>query len=174
MERLYIKNFGPIQEAEITIHKITVLIGEQGSGKSTIAKLYALFTWLEKSLARHSVTEKYLKLYSRFRKTFCTYNRLDGYFNEATELRFEGLHYIFAYDQNGLQISEIKRDDESFTLSKVMYVPAERIVLGCVDHPSNMRGLGDSMKTFSDEYESAKNKLKRLLKNAMASLSNKR
>ena len=84
MEKLYIKKFGPIHEAEISINKTTVLIGEQGSGKSTIAKLYALFTWLEKALARHSITEKYLKQYSRFRKTYCAYNHMDGYFTECT------------------------------------------------------------------------------------------
>lgn len=36
-EELYIEHFGPIIEARVSINKITVLIGRQGSGKSTIA-----------------------------------------------------------------------------------------------------------------------------------------
>ena len=32
------------------IDKYTVLIGGQGTGKSTVAKLFSLFTWLEKAL----------------------------------------------------------------------------------------------------------------------------
>ena len=32
-EELYICNFGPIKEATVTIRKMTVTIGEQGSGK---------------------------------------------------------------------------------------------------------------------------------------------
>lgn len=45
-EELYIEHFGPIIEARVSINKITVLIGQQGSGKSTIAKLYSLFVWM--------------------------------------------------------------------------------------------------------------------------------
>lgn len=160
MEKLNIKSFGPIREAEISINKITVLIGEQGSGKSTIAKLYALFTWLEKALARRSITEKYLKQYFRFRKTYCAYYHMDGYFTDCTELRFEGLHYIFEYREDELNVEKNKRVDDSYFMSKVMYVPAERIILGCVDHPSGLKGLGESMKSFSEEYDIAKRELK--------------
>ena len=59
-EALYIEHFGPIIEARVPINKITVLIGRQGSGKSTIAELYSLFVWMEKSLMRHSLTKKYI------------------------------------------------------------------------------------------------------------------
>lgn len=59
-EELYIEHFGPIIEARVPINKITVLIDRQGSGKSTIAKLYSLFVWMEKSLMRHSLTKKYI------------------------------------------------------------------------------------------------------------------
>ena len=42
-ERLIVKNFGPIQEADLDLRKVTVLIGEQASGKSVLAKLVATF-----------------------------------------------------------------------------------------------------------------------------------
>jgi ABC-type lipoprotein export system ATPase subunit len=38
LEKLYIENFGPIKKCEIEIKHFMVLIGEQASGKSTIAK----------------------------------------------------------------------------------------------------------------------------------------
>jgi AAA15 family ATPase/GTPase len=41
-EKLVVKNFGPIKEAELEIKKVTVFIGPQGSGKSTLAKLVAI------------------------------------------------------------------------------------------------------------------------------------
>jgi len=41
-EKLIIKNFGPIKSAEIELKRFTVLIGEQATGKSTIAKLLAV------------------------------------------------------------------------------------------------------------------------------------
>ena len=49
---LTVYQFGPISEADVVFDKYTVLIGKQGSGKSTIAKLYSMFTWLVKGLAR--------------------------------------------------------------------------------------------------------------------------
>lgn len=39
MEKLKVKNFGPISNLDIELKRINVFIGEQGSGKSTIAKL---------------------------------------------------------------------------------------------------------------------------------------
>ncbi len=41
-EKLIIKNFGPIQSVELELGKITILIGEQASGKSTVAKVLAI------------------------------------------------------------------------------------------------------------------------------------
>ena len=41
-ERLIIKNFGPIKEADLTFGRFNVLIGEQATGKSTVAKLLAV------------------------------------------------------------------------------------------------------------------------------------
>jgi AAA15 family ATPase/GTPase len=43
MEKIIIKGFGPIKDAEIEVKKLLVLIGEQASGKSTIAKLIYFF-----------------------------------------------------------------------------------------------------------------------------------
>ena len=49
MSRIKIKNFGPVREGGqtndgwIDIKKVTVFIGNQGSGKSTVAKLLWYF-----------------------------------------------------------------------------------------------------------------------------------
>jgi AAA domain, putative AbiEii toxin, Type IV TA system len=41
-EKLIVKNFGPIKDAELELKKVTVFIGPQGSGKSALAKLLAI------------------------------------------------------------------------------------------------------------------------------------
>lgn len=120
---------------------MTVTIGEQGSGKSPVAKLYSLFSWLEKALMRHSLTAQYIMRYSRFRKTYAAYNHLDSYFRPETKLRFKGFHYLFEYLGEQLHIMEINPEKTFFSISKVMYVPAERNILGSVDHPSQLKGL---------------------------------
>jgi predicted ATPase len=42
-EQLIVKNFGPIKDATVDFKRVTVFIGPTGGGKSTLAKLAALF-----------------------------------------------------------------------------------------------------------------------------------
>lgn len=49
MERIIIKNFGGLEEVDITLEKINVFIGKQASGKSVTIKLICYF----KSLFRN-------------------------------------------------------------------------------------------------------------------------
>ncbi len=53
MQKIIIKKFGAVKDAEIEINKILVLIGEQASGKSTIAKLIYFFKSLRDELFNH-------------------------------------------------------------------------------------------------------------------------
>jgi predicted ATPase len=50
MQKIIIKNFGPVKNAEIEIKKVLILIGEQASGKSTIAKLIYFFKTLKEDI----------------------------------------------------------------------------------------------------------------------------
>ena len=42
-EQLVVKNFGPIKDATVDFKRVTVFIGPTGGGKSTLAKLAAVF-----------------------------------------------------------------------------------------------------------------------------------
>ena len=53
MQKIIIKNFGPVKDAEIEIKKVLILIGEQASGKSTIAKLIYFFKGVPSYLRDH-------------------------------------------------------------------------------------------------------------------------
>jgi len=50
MQKIQVKNFGPIEYAEIEIKNMVVLIGEQASGKSTISKIIYFFKSLKEDL----------------------------------------------------------------------------------------------------------------------------
>ena len=62
MSKIKIKNFGPIREGFVDndgwmdVNKVTVLIGDQGSGKSTVAKLISVFSWIEKNIVRNTIS----------------------------------------------------------------------------------------------------------------------
>ncbi len=156
---LDIEHFGPIEKMQIVFNKYTIFIGRQGSGKSTIAKLYSMFTWMEKALARHIVTDKYLISYSRFQKKYCAYHRLENYFKEDTYIKFQGLHYNFIFKSGQFSV-ETKAIREDYHVAKVMYVPAERNFLSTIDNTSKLKDLPQSLQTFLEEFENAKESLK--------------
>ena len=58
-EKLTVKNFGPIKNAELELKKVTIFIGPQGSGKSTLAKLVAICKDGERSFLRSEVPVSY-------------------------------------------------------------------------------------------------------------------
>ncbi len=58
MQKIIIKNFGAIEYAEIEIKKVLVLIGEQASGKSTIAKLIYFFKTLRDDVFNYIYQDK--------------------------------------------------------------------------------------------------------------------
>ena len=53
MQKLTIKNFGPIQQAEIKIKDVLIFIGPQASGKSTLSKAIYSFKSLRDDLFRY-------------------------------------------------------------------------------------------------------------------------
>jgi predicted ATPase len=52
MQRIEVKNFGPLKDVSIDITNIVVLIGESASGKSTLAKLVYFFNNLKDEIYR--------------------------------------------------------------------------------------------------------------------------
>ncbi len=58
MQKIIIKNFGAVKYAEIEIKKVLVLIGEQASGKSTIAKLIYFFKTLRDDVFKKIYRDK--------------------------------------------------------------------------------------------------------------------
>lgn len=44
MKKLFVKNFGPVKNAEMELRNVNLLIGQQSIGKSVIAKLITIFT----------------------------------------------------------------------------------------------------------------------------------
>jgi predicted ATPase len=51
-ERLVIRNFGPVQEADVEIKDLTVFVGPQATGKSITAQLLYFMRGIEDLLGR--------------------------------------------------------------------------------------------------------------------------
>ena len=91
----------------IDIEKVTVFTGNQGSGKSTVAKLVSTFTWMEKVLTRGDFKEKEFTA-AKFKNKYCGYHRISNYFiKERTEISTKGIP-ISTYTRQGELIIEKK------------------------------------------------------------------
>lgn len=165
MTRLKIKNVGPIKEGYkesdgyIDIKKLTLFIGNQGTGKSTIAKIYSTMSWIEKALVRGDFTSKYLIGYNRFKKQF-EFQRINNYFNDHSEVHYIGDYYSIMYKEGKLSTEELSTTKGEYKYPKIMYIPAERNLLSTVDRIDTIKRLPPSLYTFVEEYEDAKKNIK--------------
>lgn len=156
MRKLLVKDFGPIRNdegIELVISPVTVLIGEQGTGKSTIVKLISEFTWLEKSIERGVFSKKQVVQYNRFKKIHCTYHGIQNYFTNNTYIRFIGDKYLFEYKDGHLTIDDNK--EGGYLRPQVMYFPAERNLVSAIESADKIKRLPGSVATLLDEYNRA-------------------
>lgn len=168
MSRIKIKNFGPIKngcesnEGWIDIKKVTCFIGNQGSGKSTIAKLISTFSWIEKALVRGDYNKKWFKRQNKLKNQYLKYHRLENYFKvngvEKTVIEYEGDAYSIIYENGSLVISEVQ--NKEYPLPQIMYVPAERNFITYVKTPTELKLSSESLKEFLTEFDNAKNEMK--------------
>ena len=167
MSRIKVKHFGPVKEGLsenngwMDICKVTVFIGNQGSGKSTIAKLVSIFSWIEKVLTRGDFNEKEFTA-TNFRNKYCGFHRITSYFQkDRTEVYYEGESYKFSYTIKGeFLIEKIQNGLSVYPLPQIMYVPAERNFISMVNKPNLIKQLPDGLLTFLTEYDNAKKEIK--------------
>ena len=168
MSRIKIKNFGPIKngceanEGWIDIKKVTCFIGNQGSGKSTVAKLISTFTWIEKALVRGDYNKKWFERKNKLKNQYLNYHRLENYFKvngaEKTVIEYEGDAFSIVFENGSLVISEVQ--NKEYPLPQIMYVPAERNFITYVKTPKELKLSSESLKEFLTEFDNAKNEMK--------------
>lgn len=168
MSRIKIKNFGPIKngceanEGWIDIKKVTCFIGNQGSGKSTVAKLISTFTWIEKALVRGDYNKKWFERKNKLKNQYLNYHRLENYFKvngaENTVIEYDGDAFSIVFENGSLVISEVQ--NKEYPLPQIMYVPAERNFITYVKTPKELKLSSESLKEFLTEFDNAKNEMK--------------
>ncbi len=89
-EKLIVKNFGPIKEAELELGKVTVFIGEQASGKSVLAKLVAIC--------------KMINVISLPEEKYFTDSNIFNFINEHSFVKFTSKNYEWLYSKDGMKL----------------------------------------------------------------------
>lgn len=157
-------NFGPIKEGYtgddgwIEVKKVTVFIGDQGSGKSTVAKLISTLTWLEKSMNRGD-TDKVKTTFAKFKELF-EYHKINNYFTQNTYIEYLGERYHIVFDSKKEKISISADNKNNYIVPQIMYIPAERNFLSTISDAYNVKGLSDNVFTFAEELKKAQKELK--------------
>lgn len=168
MSRIRIKNFGPIKEGLldndgwIDIKKVTLFIGNQGSGKSTVTKLISTFTWIEKALVRGDYDKKWFQRKNKLKNQHLTYHRIENYLKPHTKIEYNGDAYTIKYENGTLSIDAT--NNRKYPLPQIMYVPAERNFIANVKTPKALKLTSDSLVEFVTEFDNAKTEMKGALK----------
>lgn len=168
MSRIKIKNFGPIKEGFnenggwMDINKVTVLIGDQGSGKSTVAKLVSIFSWIEKDLFRSDGSTRRFRKQERIFKKYLEYHRINSYLKPETEIEYEGEAYYMTY-KYGHNLEIQKTNERAYLLPKITYYPAERNFVSSVKKSKgslNLKLWSQSLQEFKETFQEAKENFK--------------
>lgn len=152
MDRIEIRNIGPIKEVNFELNKINVLMGPQSSGKSTIAKLISFCQWAEKRYLldgefKYDVREQLLD-----------FHRLsDNYFSENSIFIYESDFITISYKGKKLKESfKKKRTSKIYKKSKNIYIPSERNFVSVIPNLSKYKETNDNIMSFVYDWFTAK------------------
>lgn len=161
---LKIKNFGPISDGFsnpgtddfFLLSRCTVFIGEQGTGKSTVAKIASTFLWLEKDFIQKQTdfnifsTNDFIQL--------CKNQKIHTYFSTNTYLCYKSSIFTFEYKNSTFSIMKTG-DFFHYEGRKIMYIPSERNFVSVIDEADSISGLPYSLKNTIEEFRKASYKI---------------
>ncbi|MDE5711923.1 ATP-binding protein [uncultured Bacteroides sp.] len=160
MKRLLIKNFGPIEDAHLTLGQVNIITGMQSSGKSCVLKTACYCSWVEKRL---ELTQKVngLGKGSTFIDVMADYYKMNGYVQDDTYIEYETRHMKFSYDHSSKTFKmnwKSKRWD--YRRPKVSYIPTDRNLVAAIPGWS-LLSMDGNMIEFMSDWDKARRFVKR-------------
>lgn len=151
--KLIIRNFGAIKSANIRLKDYNIFIGEQGSGKSTIAKLITIF----EGYTINRILDFQQSLLSLFEE-----HNIASYFNENSYIQYTWEGGIIDYENNQFAYEVPTANQESSPVAN-LYIPAERFFVSTFSRSLatlvlNKAPIPNTLLNFASIYEKAKKK----------------
>ena len=163
-QKIKIENFGPIistGEKPLDIKRCTVLIGDQGTGKSTIVKLFSTLTWLEKAILAKRIYKTSLK-FEDIKSLFSMQNIPEEYFKKGSLIEYESNTLAIKIENLILSIKKKNGKDNDYCCPKIQYVPSERNLLSIVDNLDKISGIPEMLTQFNIEFQIAQKSIKNI------------
>ena len=159
MEKLRLKNFGAISEGlkanngYIELSKITLFLGEQGSGKSTVTKLLSTFLWLEKALLRGDFTADELT-YEVFVTKYLAWQSIGSYIQDDSEIEFIGIKYTFLLKDKSFSVQKLN-NSLAYHRPKISYISSERNLCSSIPRADKISGLLHNLALTVEDFQEA-------------------
>ena len=126
MPRLVVRDFGPITDVDFVLKPITVFIGPQSSGKSTLAKIISFCSWLEKDIVcRQSTSHINLDF---IKEQLLEFHKMSNYIKESSYISYTSDIIDFTCDFNSVSVSTTSELRVAKN-GKIAYIPSERNVI---------------------------------------------
>jgi AAA15 family ATPase/GTPase len=154
MERIQIKDFGPIKDIEIIIKDINMFIGRISSGKSTVAKIISIFK--DRALRNSPNHDRFIQLLGDCNIYF--------EINYRTSIRYEQDEFYFEVNAQSVSTNFIGQDHRYAYNS--IYIPSERIAFSTISQYisrliSNNISIPNRIGAFEAKFEEARSTLKK-------------
>lgn len=155
MRHLIIRNIGPVKKAEIELKQISVIIGPQSLGKSTILKVASYCTWVEKKIELQQ--NQLIFEGEKFVQPLKTFHKMGDYFNENSYISYESDYMKFSYNHKEKAFSfEWKEARWDYKRAKISYIPSERNLVAVIPNWFEISLEQNNIRSFMTEWETAR------------------
>jgi predicted ATPase len=138
-EKLIIRNFGPIKDVEINLRRVNILIGDQGTGKSTVAKMLSILKNAIHNIAgetfisingqvveeRNNIVKYQSKQFKEYFSEALEKSEIKTYFRPDTFISFENSSCRVTIESDDFEfVDKERREGKNTDLN--YYIPAYR------------------------------------------------
>jgi len=151
MITITVKNVGPVKDATLDLKKINILIGQQSTGKSTLAKIACYCSWVEKEICISQGIGDFNKD-GYFEHNLTEFHKLNGYITNKSVISYTSDVLSFQLLKNKFSMvwSEKRL---SYKRRKTLYIPAERNLVSIIPNWFEVNLGQNSTRSFLADWE---------------------
>ncbi len=151
MITITVKNVGPIKEVQLDLKKINILIGQQSTGKSTLAKIACYCSWVEKEICLSQGIGDFSKD-GYFERNLTEFHKLNGYITGKSVISYKSEVLSFQFIKNKFSL-EWTGNRLSYKRKKTLYIPAERNLISIIPNWFEVNLGQNSTRSFLADWE---------------------